>query len=120
MDRLEYSLKCLDGTYCFSCTWNDEDLEYEVKTDIEVLESKIGNVKAKPFTEELRKANLERWDRSYEASNPIEDGTKWKVKAVLDDIEYVSYGDESFYPYDYEHLIAAIILCDEKAEYCMI
>ena len=42
------------------------------------------------------------------------------ARVSFDNKEYVSSGEESYEPYNYEHLISAIMLCDDKASYFMI
>jgi len=122
MNNLRFIFNCLEGKYEFNCEIKDTVI-FSIETDIEGLESKEGELDidlSKKFFEEVNNAQIEKWDRHYSAINPIENGVKWYVKYVSDDKEYVSDGEESYEPYNYEHLISAIMLCDDKASYFMI
>ena len=122
MNNLTFIFNCLDGKYEFNCQF-ENSATFTVETDIPELESKQGELDEKlteKFLEELKKAQIEKWERYYDASNPIEDAVKWHVKYSFDNKEYVSSGEESYEPYNYEHLISAIMLCDDKASYFMI
>ena len=121
MNKLEYHFECLDGRY-FLTAINDENIiRYTIETDIEGFESREGELslsESQTFINEVKAANIERWDREYgNELSKIEDGIEWKVVYCVDDKEYVSKGFESYEPYGYESLIAALKLCEEKASY---
>ena len=66
----------------------------------------------------LKKAGIGKWDREYPASGEgIEDAVRWKVKLTEDDREYVSKGEESFEPYDYEVFMDALRILEDRADY---
>ena len=122
MNRLEYRFSCLDGNYFFVCEMSDTAV-FKIETDIPELENKEGQLddeKKEAFIKELKEAGIERWESNYHGDSAIEDAVKWYVKYNEDDREYVSDGEESFEPYNYEHLIRALMICDEKAEYFLI
>lgn len=115
MNKIEYVINCLDGTYTFKASF-DQIVSYEIDTDIQELNSYRGELNeedSKAFISELNKAQIEKWDREYKVEqSEIEDGVDWKLKYIKDDKEYVSYGKESYVPYGHEYLINAIDLCD--------
>ena len=122
MDQLHFHFTCLDGTYDFEAQFNADELRYETKSTIPELES-LSGTKDDPeaFRKELDLAEIEKWDRRYPAEGtPIEDAVKWQVKLIKDGKEYVTEGEESYEPYRYEHLVRALMCCDEKAEYFII
>ena len=118
--RLVYQITCLDGVYSFTAEATDV-VRFEVETDIAKLQSFSGELNARNsrlFREELEKAGIERWDKEYEADQSvIEDGISWQLHYLKGDKEYVSKGVESYQPYGYEHLVKAILLCDEHNDY---
>lgn len=120
MNKLEYRITCLDGVYDFVAEYGDSVL-FNVETDIASLKSFSGELddeKSRQFIEDVEKAQIERWDREYAADlSGIEDGITWKLTCLKDGIEYVSSGEESYQPYNYEYLIRAIMLCDPESEY---
>ena len=120
MNKIEYIINCLDGTYTFAAEFNKIVL-YGVETNIESLSSFVGELSeenSKKFIEEINNAQIEKWDREYKAEqSEIEDGITWKVIYTKDDKEYVSSGKESYVPYNHEHLINAILLCDKENDY---
>ena len=121
MDQLLVRFVCLDGTYDFAAQFDANELHYEIQSTIPGLESLSGTADAESFMKQLDLAEIEKWDRSYEADGtPIEDAVKWQVKLVKDGREYVTEGEESYEPYRYEHLIKALMCCDEKAGYFLI
>lgn len=122
MKQLNFVFTCLDGNYEFVGKLDDV-LVYTVETNIEGLNSFEGELDKKNSEEFLKKvemANIDKWDREYKGDNPIEDGVKWYAKYIDEDKVYVSSGEESFEPYNYEHLIEALLVCDKNAEYFMI
>lgn len=122
MRKLEFRFDCLDGQYVFDCE-ADQVLTYQIETDIEGLSSFSGDLdeeKTAAFFAELELSKLKSWEREYRGENLIEDSTHWSVRYFAEDKEYVSEGYESFEPYNYEHLIRALMICDEKAEYFLI
>ena len=122
MDQLLFHFACLDGTYDFEAQFNADGLHYEIQSTIPELDSLSGSLdETETFRKELELAQIEKWDRNYPAEGtPIEDAVKWQVRLIRDDREYVTEGEESYEPYRYEHLIRALMCCDEKAEYFMI
>ena len=121
MNRLEYCFDCLDGRYVFTAVNEDGIIRYTIESTIAGLESKEGELSestGKAFIEAVDSAKIESWDRVYgPESAGIEDAVKWKTVLIRDDKEYVTKGEESYEPYGYEHLIAALKLCEEKADY---
>ena len=122
MDQLLFRFTCLDGTYGFEAQFNSDELHYDVQSTIPELDSLSGTLEnPETFLKELELAEIEKWDRNYSADGSlIEDAVKWQVKLVRDEKEYVTEGEESYEPYRYEHLVRALMCCDEKAEYFMI
>ena len=122
MDQLLFHFACLDGTYDFIAQFSEERLQYEIQSTIPELESLSGTLdETETFLKQLELAQIEKWERSYPAEGtPIEDAVKWQVKLIKDGKEYVTEGEESYEPYRYEHLVRALMCCDEKAEYFMI
>lgn len=122
MDQLLFRFTCLDGAYDFAAEFDSNELHYEIQSTIPELYSLSGTLdETETFLKELDLAQIEKWDRRYSAEGtPIEDAVKWQVKLIKDNKEYVTEGEESYEPYRYEHLISALMCCDEKAEYFMI
>ena len=122
MNKMEYTINCLDGTYELTVEYDDTVI-YSVDTNIETMQSFSGELDAdqsKAFIEEIEKAGIERWDREYNAElSEIEDGITWQMRYLKDGKEYVSEGVESYQPYGYEHLVNAIQLLDEKSGYLL-
>ena len=122
MNKMEYTINCLDGTYELTVEYDDTVI-YSVDTNIETMQSFSGELDAdqsKAFIEEIKKAGIERWDREYNAElSEIEDGITWQMRYLRDGKEYVSKGVESYQPYGYEHLVNAIQLLDEKSGYLL-
>ena len=123
MKSLKFVFDCLEGKYEFNAQ-SDNNLVFSIDSTIETLESFEGELdvnKTKLFFDEIDLANIKKWQRRYDSNlTPIEDAVKWYVKYIEDDKEYVSEGEESYEPYEYNHLIEAIKLCDDKADYFMI
>lgn len=123
MKSLKFVFDCLEGKYEFNAQ-GDDNLEFSIDSTIETLESFEGELdvnKTKLFFDEIDLANIKKWQRRYDCNlTPIEDAVKWYVKYIEDDKEYVSEGEESYEPYEYNHLIEAIKLCDDKADYFKI
>lgn len=123
MKSLNFVFDCLDGKYEFNAHI-DDIVTFSIESSISQLESKEGELSkedTKKFLEEMSLSTIEKWDRYYDKNdNSIEDGVKWYVSYTDDDKQYLSQGEESYEPYNYEHLIKAIMLCDEKAEYFLI
>lgn len=122
MDQLLFRFECLDGVYAYEAQFDSNELHYEIQSTIPELESLSGTLnETETFLKQLDLAQIEKWDRRYQAAGtPIEDAVKWQVKLIRDGKEYVTEGEESYEPYRYEHLIRALMCCDEKAEYFMI
>ena len=118
MRRLEYHFSCLDGTYFLLCEINDR-VSYSIETDIAEFESKSGELDeetSEKFVKLLAEAQIEKWERNYKGSG-IEDAISWKLKYTDEDKEYVSQAEETCEPYNYEKLIEAVKLIDDKADY---
>ena len=118
MKKLEYTVNCLDGVYCFVAEFEDNVL-FSVDSTIESISQKNGELdaeKSRIFIDEINKAEIERWDKEYYGQE-IEDGIRWTIRYFVEDKEYVSKGFESYQPYNYEHLIKAILMCDKESEY---
>ncbi len=118
MRRLEYHFSCLDGTYFLLCEINDR-VSYSIETDIAGFESRSGELDeeaSKKFVKLLDEAEIEKWERSYKGSD-IEDAVSWKLKYTNEDKEYVSEAEETCEPYNYEKLIEAVKLIEDKADY---
>lgn len=120
MKKLEYTINCLDGVYCFVAEITDNVL-FNIESNIEKVQSKAGELdqeKSKLFIEEINKAEIAKWDKEYKAEgSEIEDGISWSISFLDEDKEYISQGRESYQPYNYEHLVKAILLCDQESEY---
>lgn len=120
MNKLEYQIDCLDGVYNFTAEFEDNVI-FNVETNIGSLNSFSGELDentSRQFIEEIEKAQIEKWDKEYKTEmSEIEDGIKWQMRYLKNDKEYVSCGEESYQPYNYEHLVKAIRLCDEKNDY---
>ena len=123
MTKLQFHFECLDGNYFFAAE-ADRTTAYTITSDIPELEEKSGELDEKAteaFLKELELSQIERWDRHYRAEqSKIEDAVKWSVTYEKEDGVYKTDGEESYEPYNYEHLIKALIICDEKAEYFLI
>lgn len=124
MNSLHFKFSCLDGNYSFSALYDKGILCYIVQTNIPGLSNKVEEIsddRLGEFLLELEKAHIEKWDKKYLSNgNGIEDATSWKVQYFNNEMEYTSYGEETFEPYDYNHLIKALIVCDNKATYFLI
>ena len=120
MNRLEYNFDCLDGHYRLAAEW-DETLNYEIESDIPEFENRSGELskeETSAFLAVLKKAQIEKWDREYlSCCEAIEDGIRWKVRLCEDGREYVSKGEESFEPYDYEIFMDALRILEKKADF---
>ena len=120
MNKLEYQINCLDGVYNFAAEYDDVVI-FNIETNIEKLNSfsgELDDASSKLFIEYLNKAQIEKWDREYKAElSEIEDGIRWEIRYLKDEKEYVSCGEESYQPYNYEELISAIRLCDKENDY---
>ena len=119
MIELEFKIDCLDGRFCFLCK-NDEAFSYEVETDISGLscvDGELDQKQSEEFMKYLNEAQIEKWDRKYCGENPIEDSIKWSVRYISDDKEYLTEGEESFEPYNFECLLKAIKIADKQLEY---
>ena len=122
MKQLNFVFDCLDGKYEFVGKLDDV-LVYTVETNIvgfNDIEGELDKETSDLFLKKLEMANIDKWDRQYSGENSIEDAVYWYVKYKDGDKIYVSSGEESFEPYNYEHLIEALKLCDDKADYFMI
>ena len=120
MKKLEYTINCLDGVYCFVAEF-DDNVVFNIDSTVEKVPSKSGELdakKSKLFIEEINNAQIERWDREYKVEgSDIEDGIRWSIRYIDDNREYLSKGHESYQPHNYEHLVKAVLLCDEESEY---
>ena len=120
MKKLEYTINCLEGVYCFVAEISDKVL-FNIESTVEAVSSKTGELdqeKSKLFIEEINKAEIDKWDKQYKVEgSDIQDGIKWSMKFLDEDKEYISEGYESYQPYNYEHLVNAILLCDEESTY---
>jgi len=119
MNKILYEFSCLDGKYIFNAEFNEEFVKYEIETDIEGLENITADLSddlVKEFNQYILDANIDKWEKEYFGENNIEDATKWVVRYFVDDKEFVSKGEETYWPYNYELLIKAIKLCDNKAD----
>ena len=120
MKKLEYTINCLEGVYCFVAEISDKVL-FNIESTVEAVSSKTGELdqeKSKLFIEEINKAEIDKWDKQYKVEgSDIQDGIKWSMKFLDEDKEYISEGHESYQPYNYEHLVNAILLCDEESTY---
>jgi len=124
MNYLNYHFECLDGKCSFICEF-DEELDLIVESTIPEIENKhiyIEERDTEKFIEELKKAEIEKWYRHYRNNgNGIEDAARWKVEYRTDqDKLFKSSGEESFEPYNYNHLIRALMIADKQAEYFLI
>ena len=118
MRRLEYHFSCLDGSYFLLCEIDDK-LSFTIETDIAGFENRGGELDEETstkFVKLLDEAQIEKWERSYTGSD-IEDAISWKLKYVKEDKEYVSEAIETCEPYNYEKLIEALKLLEDKADY---
>lgn len=118
MRRLEYHFSCLDGSYFLLCEISDK-VCFTIETDIEGFESRNGELaeeETAKFVKLLDEAQIEKWERDYSGSD-IEDAISWKLKYVNEDKEYVSKGEETLEPYEYEKLIEALKLVEKKADF---
>ena len=121
MNRLEYHFDCLDGRYFCVCEYDDFSFAYNIETSLPGFENKQGILKedeAVLFKEKVNRASIESWDKHYGVAS-IEDGIKWKVKYIKEDMEYVSDGYETYEPYGYEAFMEALGIIEDKAAYFM-
>ena len=120
MKKLEYTINCLDGVYCFVAEFEDSVI-FNVDSTVEAVSSKSGELdaqKSKLFIEEINSSQIDKWDRKYNVDGTdIEDGIRWSIRYLDGEKEYLSDGLESYQPYNYEHLVKAILLCDQESEY---
>lgn len=115
MNSLYFRFTCLEGNYEFRADFDDKKGTYSIETDIAELENKSGDL-PEEFISQLNNAEIEKWDKRYDGQR-IEDGTSWRVSYIKDDKTYISSGEESYYPYNYNNFLEAIKMCDEKAVY---
>ena len=121
MNKINYIFECLWGEYCFVCEFDDNNVNYQVDTTIETLSNLQGDLDiqdVKKFNEYIKSAQIEKWDILNDLD--IEDHTKWKLHYIKNDEEYNYEGYEGNWPYHYEELIKAILLCDKDAKVLMI
>ena len=117
MNKINYLFECEWGEYCFVCEFDDENVNYQVDTTIETLSNLEGSLDikdVKKFNDYIKQANIEKWQLLNDLD--IEDNTKWKLNYFKDDKEYIFEAKEGNWPYHYEELINAILLCDKDAK----
>jgi len=121
MDQLNYRFECLDGNYELQIDFDENEANYEIRTTLPGFVEFIGILgkeKTQAFRNKLIEAKITNWDRCYEATgSSIEDAVKWSLIYSIQDKEYRSEGEETYEPYGYEHLIEALVICDEKANF---
>lgn len=115
VNKLDFFFECLDGKYHVNACFDEEKVNYEVESNIDYLPSKSLQIDSKSFLEEINLANIQTWDHEYSGKG-VEDACKWKVVLSLDNKQYSSKGEESFYPYNYEHLVNALVILDENVQ----
>ena len=124
MERLIYHFKCLDGVCDFTGTCENDVLDYAFDSTIAEIPSRSGQLDKEQtarFLKELDEANIERWEKEYEPDlTPIEDAVRWELEYEKDSRSFSSKGEETYEPYGYEHLIKAMMICDQAASYFMI
>ena len=113
MTKLVYRIECLWGTYCFEADIADT-AHYRTRSDIEGLTDKDAVLEdPKRFNELLNEARIGSWDAVYEGDSSIEDAVRWSIEYEAGGRTVLSRGEEGYWPYGYDRLIAALELCDE-------
>ena len=114
MNIIDLKYKCLWGNYEIKAEFDEEEVRYQVNSDIEGIENKEGQKPAAEFLKFIAAAAIEKWDSAYEADgSPIEDALHWESEYVRNDQTYNSKGEEGFWPYGYEEMIKALSLLDD-------
>ena len=117
MNRMNFQLDCLDGKYDLNIDLDENNLHYEVTTNIDYLNSKIGDINPKVFKEAIDKIDFNKLISVNSIKDvEIEDPVIWKFNYVIDSNENCIEGKEGNWPYNYDELIEALILIDEKLE----
>lgn len=117
MNRMNFQLDCLDGKYDLNIDLDENNLHYEVTTNIDYLNSKIGDINPKVFKEAIDKIDFNKLISVNSIKEvEIEDPVLWKFNYVIDSNENCIEGKEGNWPYNYDELIEALILIDEKLE----
>lgn len=120
MNQLIVKFNALDGDYTFICHIEDE-ISYSIDTNIDVLESKEGiflKDEKERFLDKIKEARITSWDKQYSKTGlKIEDSVKWEVEYIFLDKTYKSKGEEGYWPYNFDSLIEALIIADDKAKY---
>ena len=117
MNRINFQLDCLDGKYDLNIDLDENNLHYEVTTNIDYLNSKIGDINPKVFKEAIDKIDFNKLISVNSIKDvEIEDPVIWKFNYVIDSNENCIEGKEGNWPYNYDELIEALILIDEKLE----
>ena len=120
MNTLHYIFTCLDGFYDLNLRFDNMTVKVDVNTNIDGLYNREDILDSQLFIEELNKAKLNTWQKSYDAySLPIEDATAWSLICNIDGCVYISKGVESYEPMYYDQLIKAFMVLDPKAEYLL-
>ena len=117
MNRINFQLDCLDGKYDLNIDLDENNLHYEVTTNIDYLDSKSGDINSKTFKEAIDKIDFNKLILVNSIKEvEIEDPVIWKFNYVIDSNENCIEGKEGNWPYNYDELIEALILIDEKLE----
>ena len=116
MLKLSYRLRCLWGEYAFEAT-DDEKLCFSTHSDIEGFTDKEGEVPDPgEFLELLKKARIPFWEERYEGESVIEDAVEWSLEYANGTGSRMITGQEGYWPYGFDRLIAAIRMCDEDID----
>lgn len=117
MNRMNFQLDCLDGKYDLNIDLDENNLHYEVTTNIDYLDSKSGDINSKAFKEKINKIDFNKLISVNSIKDvEIEDPVIWKFNYVIDSKDNCIEGKEGNWPYNYDELIEALILIDEKLE----
>lgn len=120
MNKLTYNFHCLDGYYHLEVTFGLDKLNFLVETSIDGLVNNEGELSSNDFINQLNEANLESWNKEYNAyGTSIEDATTFDVTLEKDGKTYSSKGEESYEPYKYELLIKALMILDPQSKYLL-
>jgi len=113
--RLIVKFECLQGHYII----NIDNDSYIIDTNINGFENSEGNFDLNSFNELFRKTNIHLWESIYEVNGlAIEDSVKWSIDYTDDEgINFTSKGEEGYWPYEYDELIDALMIIDNKLDY---
>ena len=117
MNKIVFNIDCLDGAYELKVDWDEKTLHYEIRTNIEYLEPKVGDLDSKEFNEKIEKVNIHKWNLTYRLNDvDIENPVLWKLYYASNKKANYIEGKEGNWPYTYDEFIDAIMLIDDKLE----